>query len=451
MAVVLCLAVILAAHGAESADDPNQPETHSGRRVLVEMAPARAAQAALAPIVEGTPRAVEIAIESPEEGAIFSDAPVAHLMGSLEALGRTGRVDAVVVIDTSASTARRAERRDRIRERIRGRNDRWRRVPATILQQEIRSVALLMGDLDPRETRLAIVTFAGAPETSVTSAGAPEKRAASPTESARTEIPLTGRLEALDAALQGVARRGASGRTDMAAGLDRAVAELTGRGASRPEAAKVVVFFTDGTPTLPYREPRDNERTVAAAARRAAAAGVRVFSFAIGPDALRRPTATLEMARLTGGVFTPVRKPGELAEAVASTVEFTSVGGELTIRNTTLHANAQDLHVGEGGVFGGLVPLKMGKNRIFVRAVAGDLEIEATRSVHYAPGSVRVWTPPARDVAPVPILAGHRELEIRAGQQRTIELTLGDHPRKELTLGIGATPPPAAAQGRELR
>jgi len=428
-AVVLCLAATLGvARAAESGDEPER--IIDDARELIEMEPALAAREALTPIVPGPPGSVAIEVSTPGEGAIFSDAPVAHLHGRIHAIGRTGRVDAVIVIDTSRSTARAAERRDRVRERHRGRFDPWKQ-PPSVLAHEVRSAELLLEELDPRETRLAIVTFAGADE------GARHD----PELSARTEVPLSRRFEALAAGLQRVARRGAAGRTDMATGLDRAVAELTGRGRSRPDpaAAKVVVFFTDGTPTLPHPGDADqNERAVFAAAERAAAAGVRVFSFAIGPEALRRPAAAAEMARRTNGVYTPVRRPEQLAAAVTRTVEFESVGGELSVHNATLRANARDLHVGEDGTFGGLVPLRPGKNQIHVRAVAGRHRTEAVRVVHYAPGSVAVWRVPEREILPVPTVTGRRELDLSAGQRRTIEITLGDHQRKEIEIGFGA-------------
>jgi hypothetical protein len=200
-----------------------------------------------------------------------------------------------------------------------------------------------------------------------------------------------------------------------------------------------VVFLTDGTPTLPHPDTDANERAVFEAADRAAQAGVRVFSFAIGPEALRRPAAATEMARRTDGVYTPVRQPKQLAEAVTSTVEFESVGGELSVRNATLRANARDLHVSEGGVFGGIVPLRPGKNRIDVHATAGRVRARATRIIHYAPGDVVVWRAPEREILPVPTVTTRRELDITAGQRRTIEISLGDGgQRKEIEIGIAS-------------
>ncbi|MBW2313920.1 MAG: VWA domain-containing protein [Deltaproteobacteria bacterium] len=418
MAVVLCLAATLVARAAESEED----------RTLIEMEPARAAQEALAPIIAGPPGSVAIDLETPEDGTIFVHEPIAHLWGRLDTLGRVGRVDAIALIDTSESTARYAELRNRVRDRHRGRFDPWKK-PPSVLDHEVRSVETLLRELDPRDTRVGVVTFAGGQD------DAAYDRAAN----TRVEVPLTGRLEAVDAGLQRVIQRGAAGRTDMAAGVDRAVAELTGAGVSQPDAAaaKVIVFFTDGTPTLPYAESSENERAVFDAADRAAAAGVRIFSFAIGPEALRRPIAATEIARRTDGVYTPVRQPSQLAEAVTSTVKFTGVGGELLVRNATLRANAIDLHVADDGIFGGIVPLQPGKNRIFIRAVAGNRNAEVMRSVHYAPGSFTVYEAPRIQMPPVPWPSTRRELELgRSGQQRSLELTLNDQ-RKELEIGLG--------------
>jgi hypothetical protein len=423
LAVVVWLAASIAAWPAASADD----------RSVVQMEPARAAKAALAPRLKGPPRTVKVEIESPANGAIFSDEPFTHVSGQLEAAFGAGRVDAVVVIDTSASTSRLAYREDRVLQRVRGRN-RWKR-PPSILAQELHSAWLLL-DANPSLSRLGIVSFAGSPE----------GRRPDPALASRTEVPITQRRELLKAGLQRIAQRGAAGRTDMAAGLDRAVAELTGRGRSRPDraAAKVVVFFTDGTPTLPHRSGSENERAVFEAAERAAAKGVRVFSFAIGPEALRQPKAAVEMARRTAGAYTPVRDPLDLTKAVKEKFQLASLG-QLSVRNATIQANAVDLRVNDDGSFGGRVPLRPGKNRILIRATAGNATGEASRWVHYAPGSVAAWVAPRREAPGLPMLTGQKKLEVTAAREqgRSLELSLRAQ-RKELEIGVGEAPPPAA-------
>ena len=105
----------------------------------------------------------------------------------------------------------------------------------------------------------------------------------------------------------------------MAAGVDQATIELLGlRGGSLgadPESEKIVLFFTDGQPTLPYEAgfEADNVRAVLRAAdraRRAPASGSTPSRSARRPST--GPIATVEMAERTDGYFTPVRRPGDL-------------------------------------------------------------------------------------------------------------------------------------------
>jgi len=427
-------------------------------RALVEMEPARAAQEALAPVVPGPPTHVDLDLAFPEDGTIFSDDSDAYLAGTLDApFGVPGRVDAVVVIDTSLSTARRSSgsgSADEIRRRTRGR-PRDPRAEETILDTELASARLLLDDVDPRHTRLGIVSFSGAGEGLAPGALAP----------ARTEVPLTRQLDALEAGLQRVARRGAAGRTHMAAGLDQAVNELIGRGRSRSgaarEAQKVVVFFTDGTPTLPYAHSEANELAVFTAAERAAAYGVRIFSFAVGPEALGRPVATVEMARRTGGVFTPVRDPRDLTAAVQS-IRFRRFDA-LEIRNVTLGADARKIHLGRDGSFDALVPLRPGKNRIHVLARIGTVTAEAERFVHYAPGSARPYIPEELEARRLRLVRGEPDPAVGADpeQRRVIEILVRDRREvearaarqlKELELAVDvAAPPPAPSRPTRRR
>ena len=415
-----------------------RPPAYRTTAPVVELPPAEAAQAALAPVVPGPPIHADLELAFPEPDTIFSDEPEAYLAGRLDApWGVPGRVDAVVVIDVSDSTSRNAGRyENRVRDRVRGLT---RSEPdASILRYELASARLLLDDVDPRNIRLGIVSFAGAPDDTL-----PRM------PSATTEVTLTRHLPALEAGLQRIARRGSWGRTDMAAGLDRAVDELIGRGRSRPDpgAAKVVVFFTDGTPTLPYpSQPAANELAVIRAAERAAAYGVRVFSFAVGPDALGRPVAAVEMARRTGGVFTPVKRPSDLSEAVKA-VRLARVD-ELTIRNVTVGSGARKVHLGRDGTFDALVPLEPGKNRIFVRAVVGNITAEAERIVHYAPGSARPYVPPDLEQRRLALVQGGREVEVGIwqeldAQRREVELKAFEQ-LKELEIHVGdvAAPPP---------
>ena len=96
-----------------------------------------------------------------------------------------------------------------------------------------------------------------------------------------------------------------------------------------------MLFLTDGVPTLPYgpQFEAENVRAVLRAAGRSQYSNIRIHSFAIGPEALDGPIATVEMARRTGGYFTPVRHPGMLSEAV-ETVDFANLH-EVVLKNDT--------------------------------------------------------------------------------------------------------------------
>lgn len=447
------LAVGLASLLLGCAGSRSRAYTDDGRS-FVEMQPAEAAQAALAPRVPGPPTEVDLELAFPENGTIFSDTSDAYLAGQLDApFGVPGLVDAVVVIDTSLSTARLTAppSADRMRRRQRG-GPPDPRADETVLDAEIASARLLLEDVDPRNTRLGVVSFSGEGE-----GLAPGALAA-----ARTEVTLTRSLPALEAGLRRIGRRGPAGRTHMAAGLDQAVEELTGRGRSRPhpdgEAQKVVVFFTDGTPTLPFDDARANERAVITAAERAAGYGVRVFSFAVGPEALGRPVAAVEMARRTGGVFTPVRDPRDLTAAVKQ-MRFTRFD-TLEILNLTLGEGARKVHLGEDGTFDALVPLQPGKNRIVVRAQIGNVWGEAERFVHYAPGSARPFVPADLEARRLRLVGADKEVEVdvEPGQERMVEVFLRDRREaearaarqlKELHLEVDvAAPPPADAGDR---
>jgi hypothetical protein len=219
--------------------------------------------------------------------------------------------------------------------------------------------------------------------------------------------------------------------THMAAGIDLATLELLGLagsvGSADPESTKLILFFTDGQPTLPYlsSEP-DNVGAVRAAAVRARRAGVRIHSFAIGPEALEGPIAAVDMAALSEGLFTPVPDPGRLSDFVEATA-LADVA-EVTARNATSGEPAHVVRLHSDGSFEALVPLQVGKNVLEVRARSsrGD-EASATRLVHYAPGSARAPVP-AELVAKYNQLLQQRLLDLGAAQRERM--------RRELILEI---------------
>lgn len=333
-----------------------------------------------------TPAQMEMGIEYPPPNSrVASSVCGVFVAGHATAFrGDMRRFDVVIVIDTSRSTGDPAgtdindngivgaQRLGRLGSLFAsGSTD-----PGdTILAAEVAAARKLLEGFDARNTRVGIVSFAGDP---------PNYRRNR--RSAFTLEPLTTDYDRIQAALDGVLASEPEGNTDMAAGVDRSTFELLGMqgAASTPESGreKIVFFFTDGQPTLPYGEAAeaDNVRAVLRAANRAARYGVRVHTFAIGPDALEGPIAMVELASRTEGYFTPVRDPGDL-ENVVEEASFANLDA-LTLRNHTSDKPANYLRTTLDGSWAALVPMDPGKNRVRAWARADDgAEIAQLRSV----------------------------------------------------------------------
>jgi len=364
-----------------------------------EPPPAKAPQRAEKPHMpliassDSGPTEVHLGIEYPAEGGVVADSICGVLVaGRAHALrGSQQRFDVVLVLDTSRSTI------DPTGADINGNGVVGRqRLGAigsifgsgstdpgdSILAAEVAAARQVLRGLDPRNTRIAVVAFAGDPGSS--GVGRRGRRAAYTLE------PLTREYARIQHALDQLLRREPEGSTHMAAGVDQATIELLGlRGAaSRPDAKaeKVVFFFTDGQPTLPYgpEMEADNVRAVLRAANRARRGGIRIHAFAIGPDALDGPIATVEMASRTDGYFMPVRHPGDLVNLVED-VNFAKLAGIEIISDTT-QESAHLVRITADGAWAGLLPMRPGENRIRVRARADDgAQTEQTRTVTFVP------------------------------------------------------------------
>ncbi len=398
-----------------------------------------------------------VEIEYPPDQSVMGDPEGAFIAGrALAMLGEFRRFDVVLVIDTSGSTKQMSGAdingngvvgQDRL-SGIFGATDSG----DSILAAEVAAARRILRGLDPRNTRVALVSFSGT--RGGNTGGIFQSRPPAP---AITEEPLTTEYERIEKALDRVLDRGAKGLTWMSAAVDQATVELLGLrgGRSRPDprSEKVVLFLTDGVPTLPHDSVyvADNVRAVLRAADRAGRAGVVIHAFAIGPEALEGPVATVEMAERTGGYFTPVRHPGDLVEVIEN-VSFANLE-ELTVRNLTTDQPASELLTNADGSWGALVPLEVGKNRIEVAARATDgRAARAEVLVQYAPGA------PAPDVPRTLLVRRNRLLE-----QRLVELKReriaqereqAEEARKELVIQIeeerDAAREKAAQQRKEL-
>jgi len=242
----------------------------------------------------------------------------------------------------------------------------------SILAAEVAAARRLLHELDPRSTRVALITFAGELEPVPSRFFFPSSASAPAT----TREPLTRKFGRIERALDQLLASQPAGVTHMAAGVDQATRELLGQPGARstpdPRSEKVVLFLTDGQPTLPYGPGKDaeNVRAVLDAADRAREGGIRVHAFAIGPEALAGPIATVELAARTQGYFIPVREPGDLVDVVEA-VHFPDLH-DVVVRSATTGEPAHPFHTDEDGFFSGLVALEPGQNRIEIIARADD-------------------------------------------------------------------------------
>ncbi len=381
---------------------------------------------------------LRVSIDYPAADAVVTDSEGTFVAGrALALLGEFRRFDVMLVIDTSDST-RAASGADVNENGVVGEDRVFGVFPTTdagdsILAAEVAAARRVLESFDPRSTRVGLVTFAGAlPAQGVTIGGRSGPDAV-------TEQPLTSEYGSVRKALDHVLERGPEGLTNMTEGLRVAVRELKGfkGGASKPDrgSEKVVLFFTDGQPTLPYEggAVAYNVRSVLRAADQARRTGVVIHSFAIGPEALDGPVAAVEMARITRGRFTPVRKPGDLIQVIEN-VNFANLDA-LAVRNQTLAKGATELVQKADGGFGALVPVRPGRNVIEVVARASDgSEARAEVVVQHVPGASPVDAP--RDlVALRNQLLEKRVLALKRGRIEA-ERERGEEVRRGLELEI---------------
>ena len=376
----------------------------------------------------------------PPDGSILGTSIGAFVAGrALAPMGEYRAIDVAFVIDTSQSTS------DPTGVDVNGNGvvgeHRFGPFGITdpgdsILAAEVAAARYFIRHLDPRSTRVALITFAGEPPDQGGGMIVFGRRRSPP---AVTEVALTTDFGALEKALERILKRGPQGATHMAAGADQATIELLGlQGSiseSRRDAEKVVIFLTDGQPTLPYGAmfPRDNTRAVIRAAGRADKAQVRFHTFGIGDQALDGPVGIVELAHRTGGEFTPVRDPGDLVDVI-SEVRFVDIES-ITVTNETNGIDSGSVLQNPDGSWSALVPLEVGENRIRAVAMSSDgHEAMAWVTVHYAPGAAEPLIPNELVMQRNELLQ-NRLLELRRDRIAT-ERATAETTRRELKIEI---------------
>ncbi|MCP4005719.1 MAG: VWA domain-containing protein [bacterium] len=327
---------------------------------------------------------LQLEIFSPASGAVIGDpGGMAFVSGKALALfGAYQAFDIMFVIDTSESTAAPSgadvdgdgavgERRGAKFLSIFGKllplpnSDRG----DSILAAEIEAVHTMLDQLDPRTTRVGIVAFSGDHDPL--------------TPDGYTEVPLTTDFRKVADGLENILDRGPGGLTNMVTAVNLATSELMGMQSAfsekREHAKRIMMFLTDGFPTLPIEGQRlRNAKMAIRHAVQASKLNIRIDTFAIGEDALSEPVVVVEMARVSDGVFTPVLHPQNL-QTVFEEVNFAEVEA-LEIRNRTTKKMAAYQLQNADGTFSGLVPVQPGRNtlEVYVRATDGT---ESRRSV----------------------------------------------------------------------
>jgi len=395
---------------------------------------------------------IHLEIEFPGDGAVVSDSTCGTFVaGRAMALDdRSKRFDVALVLDTSGSTAEStgadingngvigAPRRGRIGSLFGGSTDDG----DSVLAAEVAAARQILRDFDPRTTRVAVITFAG---------GDSEKETGPP---ALTRQPLTTEYARVEQSLGFILRTDPHGQTHISGAVDHATTELLGLYGSRSEkiadSEKLVFFFTDGQPTLPFGQfaDADNTRAVRRAALRANKAGIRIHSFAIGPEALAGPIASVELADMTGGSFIPVRHPGELS-AVVEALNFANLE-DVMLRNETTGNTAEPFRVTADGSWGGFVKMVPGTNAVQISARSTD-GIEAVEMLH-------VVHEPAAQPLTVPADLGIRHNRLLEDCLRNLkqlrvvaEKQQAEKVRKELLLEIGRERAKARERAAEQR
>jgi len=329
---------------------------------------------------------VRVSIDSPRSGErVENKVDQAPIRGSASADGqRASDYDVMLVIDVSHST-RCASGVDVDGDGEVGVDPRMELLPGSypedscntdpddsILHAAAAASRTLLSGLDPKRTRVGLITFAGEVDPITR-----ERRSVNQ-QDAWLHVPLTHDFRAVLDAVDAVVARGPAGATNFAAGVRLAVTELSGlpgaRSTKRPGAKPVMLFLTDGVPSFPIgsglvTDPGDVEAAISAA-KLAQLAGIRINTYALGAQALSFPQAVTEMARVSLGTYTPVQNPGDIV-AVLQGVSFANVE-DVVIANLTTGDFSTDVALKPDGSFSGFVPVREGRNQVRVTALASD-------------------------------------------------------------------------------
>ena len=265
---------------------------------------------ALASTATAADRGLQVDIQSPSAGYTVEDgATLVEVEGIASAIGGVRYLDIMFVMDTSSS--------------LRGSDP-----------SDYRSAGAigLVENLSPKSNiKIGVVSFDGKSEIAQS---------------------MTSDRKAVTEALRLLPR---SGSTNLAAGINAALAELERNG--RPGSSRVIMLFTDGM---------SNKNKAYDAAVEATRSGVTIQTLMLGKSS--KGTKILDtIAWATGGSFLRVSDPSELPEAFLN-LRTTGVDSVMLSVNGSRPVPARLA----GGTFAGSVPVEIGENRIVAFATSLD-------------------------------------------------------------------------------
>lgn len=325
-------------------------------------------------------------IDAPTPGQlVVSTRPSVRVGGRVSAAESDENFDVVIVIDRSQSTAFSTEEDIDLNGVISRSHSNDSIYMAEHIAARLFSQSMAELNTDPVRgptIRLGLVTFAGEyreGDSFKKLQGVRRVRLSSirirgsAKRNARLESPLSGDFSQLHRNLARTALYQYSGGlgtyTDFIAGLGRAVQELDENG--RRGARKVILFLTDGDPTLPV-----NRHVADDLARKYAGSlagqDIRVNTFGIGPRA--RPDTLKFIAAATGGSYSRVRSPAKILRRIRQrSISTVRRGNVLNWAPTCTGPRARFFSTAGGNVvfnldgsFSADVPLRVGPNCIAV-------------------------------------------------------------------------------------
>jgi hypothetical protein len=399
---------------------------------------------------------LEVAIETPEPNAVVGDpGGMAFIAGkALAHYGEFSTFDIMFVIDQSESTSTPSGADINGDGKVDDRTcdgvppmlglfgsivGACRSSKDSILAAELLAVRTLLKQLDPRTTQVGVVAFSGD--------GDPL------TADAYVSAPLTTEYSKVEKALKEIESMGPQGRTNMQAGIQVATLELIGSQSaySKPQqgAQKIMLFLSDGMPTLPLEQSmHQNRRLAIEAASKASKLGIRIDTYGIGPEALQQPVVVVEMARVTDGIFTPVVQPRDL-QSIFEQVNFSEID-QLRITNVKTGKDAEYVLRNADGTFSALLDMSEGPNEVEVYAKATDGTEQRTR---IALQFLKDGT--AQDLSPSLLAQRNRLMQNRLADLRqrsiAVQTERDEEVRKELKLRIDEERKKAEERARNLK